>query len=144
MAEETFSSKQKPQKPSSSKTILIVDDEPSMRAALSESLQSCGYDVETADDGQDALDKFRKNTFEVVITDMRMPRLGGMEVLAGIKRMSPKTPVIVITAYGTVNTAVEAMRAGAIDFIMKPFSLEHLESVVTRVAERDGGILADR
>ncbi|MDD5475940.1 MAG: sigma-54 dependent transcriptional regulator, partial [Syntrophales bacterium] len=66
------------------------------------------------------------------------------EVLAGIKRMSPKTPVIVITAYGTVNTAVEAMRAGAIDFIMKPFSLEHLESVVTRVAERDGAIVADR
>ena len=120
------------------KPILIVDDEPSMRAALSESLQSCGYDVETADDGRDALEKFRSSSYEVVITDMRMPRAGGMEVLAGIKKISPTTPVIVITAYGTVNTAVEAMRAGAVDFIMKPFSLEHLESVVTKVAARDG------
>ncbi|OPL15469.1 MAG: Fis family transcriptional regulator [delta proteobacterium MLS_D] len=120
--------------------ILIVDDEPSMRAALSESLQSCGYDVETAGDGEDALRRFRRDSYEVVVTDMRMPRIGGMEVLSGIKKISPETPVIVITAYGTVNTAVEAMRAGAVDFIMKPFSLEHLESVVERVVGDNGGL----
>lgn len=126
------------------KKILVVDDEPSMRAALSESLQSCGYEVETANDGRDALEKFRRNLYGVVITDMRMPRVGGMEVLTGIKKMSPATPVIIITAYGTVNTAVEAMRAGAVDFIMKPFSLEHLESVVSRVAKTGGGGADDR
>jgi len=121
-------------------TILIVDDEPSMRAALAESLEICGYKVETAQDGEDALEKFRSRTYGVVITDMRMPRVSGMEVLRGIKKLSPTTPVIVITAYGTVNTAVEAMRAGAFDFIMKPFSLEHLEEAVKRVAARDGSV----
>ena len=123
--------------------ILIVDDEPSMRAALAESLQICGYKVETAQDGEDALEKFRSGSYEVVITDMRMPRVSGMEVLRGIKKLSPATPVIVITAYGTVNTAVEAMRAGAFDFIMKPFSLEHLEAVVKKVAARDGSVVSE-
>ncbi len=115
------------------KPILIVDDEPSMRMALSESLISCGYAVETANDGQDALRKLVKNEFRLVITDMRMPKLGGMEVLRSVKRNSPGTKVIVITAYGTVNTAVEAMKEGASEFIMKPFSLEDLETVVRNV-----------
>ena len=113
--------------------VLVVDDEPSMRMALSESLLSCGYRVEAAVDGADALKKFGKGRFEVVITDMRMPKVGGMEVLRGVKKISPGTHVIVITAYGTVNTAVQAMKEGASDFIMKPFSLEDLESVVKNV-----------
>lgn len=115
------------------KTILVVDDEPSMRIALSESLESCGYKVEVSESGADALEKFQEDTFEAVITDMRMPGIGGMEVLRGIKKVSSKTPVIVITAYGTVNTAVEAMKEGAADFIMKPFSIDHLESLVQKV-----------
>ncbi len=121
------------------KSILIVDDEPSMRMALSESLMSCGYDVETSNNGEEALRKFRKDKFQIVITDMRMPKVGGMDVLRGIKEKSPDTAVIVITAYGTVNTAVEAMKEGASDFIMKPFSLEHLEMVVKRVVAQDSG-----
>ena len=120
------------------KAILIVDDNPSMRLALSESLDSCGYNVETSDSGADALEKFQEDKFGVVITDMRMPKLGGIEVLREIKRKSPTTPVIVITGYGTVNTAVEAMKEGASDFIMKPFSVDHLESIVKKVvAEKD-------
>jgi len=121
------------------KSILIVDDEPSMRVALSESVKSCGYKVETSESGADALEKFQKGKFEVVITDMRMPGMGGMEVLRGIKKVSSGTPVIVITAYGTVNTAVEAMKEGAADFIMKPFSVEHLESLVKKVVARKNG-----
>ncbi|MBU8911507.1 MAG: sigma-54 dependent transcriptional regulator [Desulfobacterales bacterium] len=121
------------------KKILVVDDEPSMRIALSESLESCGYQVETSESGTDALAKFEEGKFEVVITDMRMPGMGGMEVLRGIKEISSKTPVVVITAYGTVNTAVEAMKEGAADFIMKPFSVDHLESLVKKVvAEKNG------
>ena len=121
------------------KSILVVDDEPSMRMALSESLKSCGYKVETSESGADALEKFQESKFEVVITDMRMPGMGGMEVLRGIKKISSGTPVIVITAYGTVNTAVEAMKEGAADFIMKPFSVDHLESLVKKVvAEKEG------
>ena len=121
------------------KAILIVDDNPSMRLALSESLDSCGYKVETSGSGADALEKFQKDKFGVVITDMRMPKMGGIEVLRKIKEKSPATPVIVITAYGTVNTAVEAMKEGASDFIMKPFSIDHLESIVKKVvAGKDG------
>jgi len=120
------------------KSILVVDDEPSMRIALSESLESCGYKVETSESGADALEKFQEDKFEVVITDMRMPGMSGMEVLRGIKKVSSRMPVIVITAYGTVNTAVEAMKEGAADFIMKPFSVGHLESLVKKVvAEKD-------
>ncbi len=113
--------------------ILIADDDISMRTALSESLESCGYEVVTAENGIDALQKFQEGRFEVVITDMRMPKMSGMDVLRGIKKISPETPVILITAYGTVNTAVEAMKEGAAEFIMKPFSLDDLEFVVKNV-----------
>ncbi len=113
--------------------ILVVDDEPSMRMALAESLLSCGYEVDTAVDGVDALAKFRQGRYQAVITDMRMPKVNGMEVLRGVKAASPQTHVIVITAYGTVSTAVEAMKNGASDFIMKPFSLDDLELVVKNV-----------
>ncbi len=90
------------------KKILVIDDESSMRLALSESLESCGYTVETSDSGADGLEKFRETEFDVVITDMRMPKMGGMAVLQGIKSISAVTPVIVITSYVTVNTAVVA------------------------------------
>jgi len=117
------------------KPILVVDDDPSMRMALSESLVSCGHTVETANDGMDALRKFKKGGFEMVITDIRMPKMNGIDVLKSVKAASPETPVIVITAYGTVNTAVEAMKEGAVDFIMKPFSLDDLELVVKNVLD---------
>ncbi len=113
--------------------ILIVDDDPSMRYALSESLEACGYEVESADNGSEALQKFQARPFGIVVTDMRMPRLGGMDVLKGVKKISPQTPVILITAYGTVSTAVEAMKEGASEFIMKPFSLDDLHAVVKKV-----------
>jgi len=116
--------------------ILVVDDDPYMRTSLTDCLVSCGYSVETAVDGVDALAKFRKGAYEMVITDIRMPKMGGLELLKGLKSQAPETPVIVITAYGTVNTAVEAMKQGATDFIMKPFSLDDLEMVVRNVLER--------
>ncbi len=116
--------------------ILVVDDDPYMRSSLSDCLVSCGYTVETAIDGVDALGKFRKGAYEMVITDIRMPKMGGLDLLKELKGQSADTPVIVITAYGTVNTAVEAMKQGAKDFIMKPFSLDDLEMVVKNVLER--------
>ncbi len=118
--------------------ILIVDDDHSMRMALSQSLENCGYGVETAEDGEAALAMFEKGKFEAVITDMRMPKMSGLEVLRGIKRISADTAVIMITAYGTVNTAVEAMKEGAAEFIMKPFSLTDLELVVKSVLSANG------
>lgn len=115
------------------KQILIADDDLSMRQALAESLESCGFEVETAENGADALLKFQQGKFEVVVTDMRMPKMTGMDVLRGIKKIAPQTPVILITAYGTVKTAVEAMKEGAAEFIMKPFSLDDLEFAVRNV-----------
>jgi DNA-binding NtrC family response regulator len=115
------------------KQILIAEDDLSMRQALSESLESCGFEVETAENGADALMKFQKGKFEIVVTDMRMPKMTGMDVLRGVKKISPQTPVILITAYGTVKTAVEAMKEGASEFIMKPFSLDDLEFAVKNV-----------
>ncbi len=118
--------------------ILIVDDDYSMRTALSQSLESCGYSVETAQNGEEALSMFQKGKYEAVITDMRMPKISGLDVLRGVKKVSPQTAVILITAYGTVNTAVEAMKEGAAEFIMKPFSLSDLESVVKGVLSANG------
>jgi DNA-binding NtrC family response regulator len=118
------------------KPILVVDDDPYMRTSLADCLMSCGYDVEAATDGVDALGKFRKGAYEMVITDIRMPKMGGLDLLKEVKGRCPETPVIVITAYGTVNTAVDAMKQGATDFIMKPFSLDDLELVVKGVLER--------
>jgi DNA-binding NtrC family response regulator len=120
------------------KRILIVDDDHAMRLALSESLESCGYSIEAAENGQDALGLFSKTGFDLVMTDMRMPGMTGIEVLKGVKNMSPETPVILITAYGTVGTAVEAMKEGAAEFIMKPFSLEDIESAVKNVLSTAG------
>ncbi len=119
------------------KQILVVDDDLAMRMALAESLESCGFEVETAENGVDALDKFQKGKFEAVVTDMRMPKMTGMDVLKGVKKISPLTPVILITAFGTVKTAVEAMKEGAAEFIMKPFSLDDLEFAVKNVLAVD-------
>lgn len=124
--------------------LLVVDDDQSMRAALYESLSSCGYEVETAENGSDALAKFKEGQFAVVVTDMRMPMMSGMDVLRGIKKISPQTPVILITAYGTVNTAVEAMKEGAAEFIMKPFSLDDLEFAVKNVLAASAQINTDK
>lgn len=118
---------------SDAQRLLIVDDDSSMRMALYESLTSCGYEVETAENGADALSKFKEGNFAGVVTDMRMPKMSGMDVLKGVKRISPETPVILITAYGTVSTAVDAMKEGASEFIMKPFSLDDLEFAVKNV-----------
>ncbi len=115
------------------KRVLIVDDDDAMRMALVDSLESCGYEVTAAENGQEAMEMFQKETFSVVISDMRMPRVGGMDVLRQIKKISAQTPVILITAYGTVKTAVEAMKEGAAEFLMKPFSLDDLEFTVKNV-----------
>lgn len=129
---------------SNAERLLIVDDDSSMRMALYESLSSCGYEVETAENGADALVKFKNSQFAGVVTDMRMPKMSGMDVLRGVKRISPHTPVILITAYGTVNTAVEAMKEGASEFIMKPFSLDDLEFAVKNVLAANTQIKTDK
>ena len=114
------------------RSILVVDDEPEMRTALTHALSRSGYSVETASNGFEGLSKFKKKGFNIVITDMKMPEMTGMEVLEGIKRISPQIPVLMITAFGTISKAVEAMKEGASDYILKPFSSETLEAAVSK------------
>jgi DNA-binding NtrC family response regulator len=113
--------------------ILVVDDDFAMRTALAESLESCGFEVEMAEDGVVALQKFRKGGFALVITDLRTPRMTGLELLRSVKKTAPHIPVMIVSAYGTVQNAVEAMKEGAEEFLLKPFSLEELETKVKNV-----------
>ena len=112
--------------------ILVVDDELEMRLAINEALSRKGYSVESAGSGKEALSKFGDGAYKMVISDMQMGRVGGMELLKKIKSISPSTPVLLITAFGTVEKAVEAVKEGAVDFILKPFTLESLEITVEK------------
>ena len=120
--------------------ILVVDDDASMRLALKEALTRKGYTVVLAEDGREAIEKFKELPSRMVISDMKMPGLDGLEVLKEIKRLSPQTPVLLITAFGTIQKAVEAVKEGAVDFILKPFTLESLETTVEK-ALREQAIL---
>lgn len=117
----------------SEKPILVIDDEPEMRAALSHALKRSCFSVKTASNGPDALSKIKKDKFCMVISDMRMPEMTGLQVLGEIKKISPFLPVVMMTAYGTINNAVTAMKEGAADYIIKPFSAEMLEETVKKV-----------
>ncbi|MDD2943343.1 MAG: sigma-54 dependent transcriptional regulator [bacterium] len=113
--------------------ILIVDDEECMRGAMDAVIKRMGHNTVLAVDGADALRKLGEHRFDLVISDMRMPEVSGDILLREIHKKFPLMPVVMITAYGTISQAVEAMRDGAYDFITKPFSGEDLESVVNRV-----------
>jgi DNA-binding NtrC family response regulator len=109
-----------------SKRILITDDEPIILKIISEELISEGYDVEVANDGSEALLKFKEEKFDLVILDNRMPNKSGIEVLEEIMKTGPDVAVIMMTAFGTINNAVEAMKLGAYDYITKPFDNDEL------------------
>jgi DNA-binding NtrC family response regulator len=116
--------------------VLVVDDEIGMRAALEASLRRGGWSVETADGVQDALRKFASGRHPLVITDMRMPDGDGLEVMRCTRQLEPTTAVILLTAYGNVPDAVQAMKAGACDYLTKPVAPEHLEETVRRLMKR--------
>ncbi|MBT5868054.1 MAG: sigma-54-dependent Fis family transcriptional regulator [Nitrospinaceae bacterium] len=121
-------------KNNASKKILIVDDESEMRVALETTLQREDYQLVCAEDGKQALDELENQDFDLVLTDVRMPKLNGLELLRAIKESSPKTPVVMMTAYGTIDNAVEAMKEGAFDYLIKGsgFSADVLVSTVKR------------
>lgn len=119
--------------------ILIIEDEEEMRIALTEVLIRNGYSVHTASNGIEGLELFNKEPFNMVITDVKMPKISGLEVLKEIKKQSPQIPVIMITAYGTIDNAVEAMKEGAFDYILKPFSAEILDDTVLRAIRNQTG-----
>jgi DNA-binding response OmpR family regulator len=115
------------------KTILIIEDEKEIRDGLVEILKEEGFGVDSAENGQMGLDKIKKTDFDVVVTDLVMPVVGGMEVLRETKLIKPRTIVILITAFATVNNAVEAMKAGASDYITKPFRVDEVKTKIRKV-----------
>ncbi|WP_447973796.1 sigma-54-dependent transcriptional regulator [Nitrospira sp. Kam-Ns4a] len=124
-----------PETRTESRLVLVVDDEPSMRTALSELIQRHGYQVQAVADGHAALAIVRQTPPWVVLTDLYLPQSSGLDVLREIKRCVPTVHVVVITAYGTVELAVEAMKNGASDVLQKPFAAEALEQILARLEE---------
>jgi len=116
--------------------ILIVDDEKEFVDSLSERLTIRGYDVTTALSGEDALKKVKSRNFDVVILDVKMPGIDGIETLREIKRMKPLTEVIMLTGYATVETAIKGMQLGALDYFMKPYIHEELVFKINRGCHR--------
>ncbi len=115
--------------------ILVIDDDTSLRRVLEYNLQEYGYEVQTASSGEEGLYWFGQSQPDLVITDMNMPGMDGLMVLKSIKERSPETLVIIITAFGTVDVAVEAMKAGAYDYITKPFNRDELRLTVRKALE---------
>ncbi|MBI3725830.1 sigma-54-dependent Fis family transcriptional regulator [bacterium] len=115
--------------------ILVVDDKQGLRDVLVESLAGVGHDVEPAEDGSRALEKLNERTFDIVVTDLKMPGVDGLELLRVVRERAPQTGVILMTAHGTVDTAVEAMRLGALDYVEKPFPLGAMEAKVEKALE---------
>jgi len=116
--------------------LLVVDDQKNMRATTAMVLRQAGYLVEEAEDGATALKKLEGAGYDVVLTDLRMPDVDGMEVLRTVRQVAPETEVIVMTAYGTIESAVEAIRRGAYDFIAKPFKEDELLLRAAKAVEK--------
>jgi DNA-binding NtrC family response regulator len=115
--------------------ILVVDDEAILRDAMSEALRRAGHQVDAFEAGRPALDQLARESYDLIVSDLRMAGLDGLGVLEEARRTAPDVPFIMVTAHGTVETAVGAMKKGAYDFIIKPFKLDELELVVARALE---------
>ncbi len=113
--------------------ILLIEDEKISRITLTDTLRKDGWEVESAATGQEGLELFLHRPFDVVITDLRLPKMNGLDILKQVKEKAPDTTVIVMTAYGTVETAVQALKMGAFDYLTKPFSPDKLQSMLRHV-----------
>jgi DNA-binding NtrC family response regulator len=117
--------------------ILVVDDEPVIRVGLTRTLEGTEFSVDCASNGHSAIEMLQQKEYDLIITDLKMPGMSGFEVLATVKALQPDVPVIMITGFATVETAVEAMKSGAVDYIVKPFTPDQiLEKVHRALAQR--------
>jgi len=116
--------------------ILLVEDKDSLRQMLSTALKKAGYTVDEAPDGNIAVEKLRKQPYHLVLTDLRLPTYSGLEILKTQKEIDPTIPVLIMTAYGTIEEAVQAMKEGAFDFVPKPVDISHLFLLVERALEQ--------
>ena len=117
-------------------TILVADDDPDIRDILKDTLNSLGARVVTAANGQECLDRAETDAPDLILLDIEMPIKNGLEVLKELRQRGSEMSVIMITAYGTIERAVQAMKQGAYDFITKPFELDHVAVVVEKALER--------
>ena len=115
------------------KRILLVDDEETLRLALHEALTDDGYEVENSGDSVKALELARSRSYDLVISDLKMPNMGGLQLVAELKKLHPDIKPIVMTAYGSIETVIEAMHIGVVDFLTKPFKIEQIRGVIRRV-----------
>src|ERR1700689_2951586 len=114
------------------KQVLIVDDEPNLRKILSAQLSRDGYEVMTAEDGEQGLAMLKEHHIDLVITDLKMPKVDGMTLLKRALELEPELPIVLITAHGTIDTAVEALKSGAFDFVTKPFDKDEVRQIVAK------------
>jgi two-component system response regulator HydG len=126
------------------KSILVVDDEQNIRLTLQEILEREKYKVITAADGKAALEIVRQQPIDLILTDLKMPRMDGVQLLKAAKIVAPEIAVILITAYGEVDTAVEAMRNGAYNFILKPPNRSQILLTIARALEKQALVLEKR
>jgi DNA-binding NtrC family response regulator len=116
--------------------VLYVDDEDNLRTLVQQQLTAEGFSVETADDGDTAVEVLGKKTYDVVLLDIRMPRMNGIEVLKHIKSKGMKSRVIMLTAVDDLTVALEAVKMGAFDYLTKPYDYNHLLHAITRAVSR--------
>src|SRR5690606_9854232 len=122
--------------PNEKPRVLVVDDEKFIRDILADFLGMEGYVVRTADDGSSAVAELERARYDMVISDLKMPRMGGLELLKEVARTHPETLTVIMTGFGTVETAIDAMKQGAYDYILKPFKVEEIVHVVQRGLEK--------
>ena len=126
------------------KKVLVVDDDSLMKDFLKEALGRSDYSVDLASTGEEALEKIKDKDYDIILSDIRMPSMSGMELLKATREYIPDAKVVMMTAYGTVENAVEAMKLGAFDYVMKPFSADEIELVLKRAFEHKRLILENR
>ena len=113
--------------------IILLDDEPIVCERLKPALEKIGFYVEAYTESQDVIDRFSNQKFDVLVTDIKMQRPNGLEVMDFVKRQSPSTKVIIITGFATEHTAAEALEGGAVDFIAKPFKISQLRDLILKI-----------
>jgi YesN/AraC family two-component response regulator len=118
------------------RSVLIVDDEKNIRLTLSLALEKLDLPVDTAVNGEEALKKLAETSYALMLLDLRMPRIDGMEVLRRVSEIRPEVKVVIITAYGSIEAAVEAMKLGAVDFLQKPFDAEDVRHLVSSLLDQ--------
>lgn len=117
------------------KKVLLVDDEPIVGARLKPALEKIGFYVESYTNSQSAVDRIAEETFDVLVTDLKMQEPDGLEVMKLVKERSPETKVIIITGFATVETATRTMKSGAADFIAKPFKIKSLCDLIVQLTQ---------